>query len=636
MAEPAPIRVSDLRKRYRRGGVRAVQGVSFTVGKREVFGLLGADGSGKTSIIQVLAGVLSADGGDAEIAGLDVGHHPDRVKERIGYMPQGIGLNLYDSLSVAENIAFFRNLRRIPEATYRANRDRLLAATRLAPFLDRLAGHLSGGMRQKLALICTLLHLPDIVLLDEPTTGVDPLSRQDFWAIIEDMVAEHGMTVLLSTAYMDEAERCQRVALMHEGRIMASGRPEELAASLPGLVFRVQGPSPSQITRALGTAPGILSAAVFGRSVHALVGDERNFRGSLERAGLGGATVERIAPDLEDYFIHVLGTQAGGGLAPLPPVVSDTALGTNEEAIRTDGLSCLFGTFVAVDRVNLEVRRGEIFGLLGPNGAGKTTLIRMLCGLLTPSGGMARVGGFDIERDRFTLRAHIGYMSQRFSLYGDLSVAGNLRLFGGLYGLGGSALQERMEAFVEFLGLRSYLRQPAGRLPLGLRQRLALACALLHGPKILFLDEATSGVDPIMRRQFWNLVAGLAEQGITVVVSTHYMDEAQHCHRLGLMQEGRLIAVGTPEELAGVAKGQRGAVLSVTVEDFARAFALLRSRYPQASLQGRRIRWQSRDPARDGASVGKLLAEAGLDGSVAVEDPSMEETFASFMDASHV
>ncbi|WP_414040376.1 ATP-binding cassette domain-containing protein [Acidithiobacillus sp. M4-SHS-6] len=615
--------------------MRAVQGASFSVGKGEVFGLLGADGAGKTSIIQILAGVLSADGGEAEVAGLDVGRHPELVKERIGYMPQGIGLNLYDSLSVAENIAFFRDLRRIPEAAYRANRDRLLAATRLAPFLDRLAGHLSGGMRQKLALICTLLHLPDIVLLDEPTTGVDPLSRQDFWAIIQDMVAEHGMTVLLSTAYMDEAERCQRVALLHEGRILASGRPEELAIGLPGQMFRVRGPSPSRIAQALGTAPGIVSAAVFGQSVHVLARDEKDFRQALERAGLGGAVVERMAPDLEDYFIHALGTQAGGGLAPLPPVVSETGLGTKEEAIRTDGLSCLFGTFVAVDRVNLEVRRGEIFGLLGPNGAGKTTLIRMLCGLLPPSRGVGRVGGFDIGRDRLTLRAHIGYMSQRFSLYGDLSVEGNLRLFGGLYGLGGSALRERTEAFVGFLGLRSYLRQPVGRLPLGLRQRLALACALLHGPEILFLDEATSGVDPIMRRQFWSLVAGLAEQGITVLVSTHYMDEAQHCHRLGLMQEGRLIAVGTPEELAGLAKARRGPVLSVTVEDFARAFALLRSRYPQAGLHGRRIRWQSLDPAGDGATVGKLLAEAGLDGSVAVEDPSMEETFASFLEAPH-
>src|SRR5688572_6986455 len=350
------IDVRGLTKTYARGRIQAVGGVSFAVGPGEVVGLIGPDGAGKTSVLQILAGVLSADGGAASVAGVDVLRDPERVKGVIGYMPQGLGLNLYDSLTVGENVEFFRDLRRVPRAQYADNRERLLRMTRLAPFLDRPAGALSGGMRQKLALICTLIHLPDVLLLDEPTTGVDPVSRRDFWTIVHTVVVSRGVTVLLTTSYMDEAERCHRVSLMHAGRVIAAGAPDELAGA--------------------------------GES-------------------------------LEDLFVRSL-AGAGVAAAPAVTLMPAAApIDAQATAVRAESLTCRFGRFTAVDAVSLGVRPGEILGLLGPNGAGKTTLIKMLCGLQPPTAGTAVVAGHDVRRERARVRAGIGYMSQRFALYRD-------------------------------------------------------------------------------------------------------------------------------------------------------------------------------------------------------------------------
>ncbi len=630
----AVIRVENLEKSYRRGKVAAVRGISFEVHGGQVFGLVGPDGAGKTSVLQMLAGVLSCDGGRAEVGGIDALARPEAVKEIIGYMPQGIGLNLYDTLTAAENIEFFRDLRQVPEGRFRENRDRLLEMTRLAPFLDRPAGKFSGGMRQKLALICTLIHLPQILLLDEPTTGVDPLSRRDFWNIIHDLVTRRGIAVVLTTAYIDEAERCRRVALMHEGRLIAEGSPEGLTHELAGRLQTVEDGDPARILTALSGHPAMESAAAFGRAVHVLQrAGEVDLAAVLAAAGMGEVHVRAVAPSLEDVFVQRVSASRGIP-ASLASLTQPRPRGDGQ-AVAASGLTCRFDQFTAVDAVDLAIETGEIFGLLGPNGAGKTTLIRMLCGLQRPTGGSATVAGLDVAREARALKGRIGYMSQRFSLYRDIKVSENLRLYGGLYGLPEARLQTRAGELLERLDLADYAGRETQSLPLGLRQRLSLACALLHEPDVLFLDEPTSGVDPLMRRQFWDLVHGLAAAGVTVLVSTHYMDEAEHCHRLGFMQQGRLIAVDRPEALKRQAEERAGPLVSVFARDFAAAFQQLHAAFPRAMLYGRRLQWQSMAPEDDLARAREVLGAAGIEAEFGQVPLTMEETFVSFLEANH-
>jgi ABC-2 type transport system ATP-binding protein len=562
------IDVRGLTKTYARGRIRAVDGVSFAVGRGEVVGLIGPDGAGKTSVLQILAGVLSADGGAARVAGVDVLRDPEAVKHRIGYMPQGLGLNLYDSLTVDENIEFFRDLRRVPRAQYADNHRRLLHMTRLAPFLDRPAGALSGGMRQKLALICTLIHLPDVLLLDEPTTGVDPISRRDFWTIVHTLVVSRGVSVLLTTSYMDEAERCQRVSLMHAGGVIAAGTPGELTG---------------------------------GRE------------------------------SLEDVFVRSLTTAGQAPAAAVPSVPTGLAHDGGAATVRAEALTCRFGRFTAVDAVSLEVRRGQILGLLGPNGAGKTTLIKMMCGLQAPTAGTAVVAGHDVRHERARVRASIGYMSQRFSLYRDQTVLENLRLSAGLYGVDRATVGPRIEALLSSLGLADFRDRLPQALPLGLRQRLALASAILHEPRVLFLDEPTAGVDPLARRQFWGLVHGLAHRGVSVLVSTHYMDEAANCDALGFMHQGRLVALGRPDELTRQAEKAGGPIVAVEAADFARAFVVVRQHVPDAMLYGRRIRWQTDHPDEDIRQLTDALAGADIRARTEIQPLSMEDTFVSVL-----
>lgn len=633
------IDVRGLCRSYGRGRIRAVRDVSLHVEPGEVFGLIGPDGAGKTSILQVLAGVLRPDAGQARVAGVDVIRDPEAVKGAIGYMPQGLGLNLYDSLTADENIEFFRDLRRVPDDQYRQNRERLVHMTRLGPFLSRPAGKLSGGMRQKLALICTLIHLPDVLLLDEPTTGVDPISRRDFWTIIHTLVASRGVTVLLTTSYMDEAVRCHRVSLMHDGALIASGPPDGLAAALEGRLFALQAAHPDAVMDALPQVPAVQSAAIAGGQVRVLLRDRGgDLAGPLAAAGLKDVRLEPVPATLEDVFVHHLtrdsrpvGAAARLLRAQREPPGNGGSAGAGP-AVIADRLTCRFGTFTAVDEVSLEVRVGEILGLLGPNGAGKTTLIKMLCGLQAPTAGAGVVAGYDVRRAQGELRGRIGYMAQRFSLYRDQTVLENLRLAAGLYGIRGSQRRRRIEAVLSSLDLSALADRLPLALPLGLRQRLALACAILHEPRVLFLDEPTSGVDPLARRQFWDIVHLLGhEHGVAVLVSTHYMDEATHCDRLGFMNEGRLVAVGRPGELTRRAQDAGGPMVEVDAPDFSRAFVLIRERFPQAMLYGRRIRWQSGQSGQDIQAAQEALTAGGVAARISTRPLSMEDTFVSVL-----
>ena len=568
---PPIIAVHDLAKMY--GTSPAIQGISFTIRAGEVFGLLGPDGAGKSSLMQILAGVLRPNGGAATVAGQDVVADPEAVKTRIGFMPQGLGLNLYDNLSVQENIEFFGDLREVPAAVFQENKAELLRITRLEPFLDRPAAQLSGGMRQKLALCCTLIHLPQIIFLDEPTTGVDPISRRDFWLIINRLVVERGTTVLMTTSYIDEAERCHRVALLHHGKIIAQGPPANLQAE-------------------------------------------------------AGCDAQGRPCTLEEVFIKAMGKEAVAGV---PDPVTTCALPKPEPVIRVEALTKKFGAFIAVDQVSFQINRGEIFGFLGPNGAGKTTVIKMLTGILTPTSGRGCVAGFQLG-DSSRIKAHLGYMSQKFSLYRDLSVLENIRLYGRVYGMSHPQLESRLPEILTLADLQGQEDHLAGDLPLGIRQRLALGCAILHQPTVVFLDEPTSGVDPLARRQFWHLICSLAGQGVTIMVSTHYMDEAQHCQRLAFIHQGRLVAMGAPEELRRQAEAASGQHLEISSPEFGQVFLSLRPHFPQAFLHGSRIHLPTQDPDRDAARIRQLSQTAGLPITHLVTSPlTMEDTFIYFI-----
>jgi ABC-type multidrug transport system ATPase subunit len=575
VTEPPPlIAVHDLAKRY--GPLPALQGISFSIRAGEVFGLLGPDGAGKSSLMQILAGVLRPNGGSATVAGQDVATDPEAVKIRIGFMPQGLGLNLYDNLSVRENIEFFGDLREVPATIFEANKAELLHITRLEPFVDRPAAQLSGGMRQKLALCCTLIHLPQIIFLDEPTTGVDPISRRDFWLIINRLVVERGTTVLMTTSYLDEAERCHRVALLHRGKIIAQGSPASLQAE-------------------------------------------------------AGCDAQGRPCSLEEVFIKAMVKQDAGAFPDSP--VAACGLTHPKPVIRVETLTKKFGAFTAVDQVSFQINRGEIFGFLGPNGAGKTTVIKMLTGILTPSSGRGCVAGFQLG-DSSRIKVQLGYMSQKFSLYRDLSVVENIRLYGRVYGMTRDQLESRVPEILSLASLQGREDQLAGDLPLGIRQRLALGCAILHRPSLIFLDEPTSGVDPLARRQFWHLICSLAAEGVTIMVSTHYMDEAQHCQRLAFIHQGRLVAIGAPEELRRQAEAASGQHLEISSPEFGQVFLTLRPHFPQAFLQGSRIHLPTRNPDRDAEQVRQITQSAELPVTHLMTSPlTMEDTFIYFIQA---
>lgn len=551
VTEPSlAIRTTALGRAY--GSTVAVRDVTLEIPRGQIFGIVGPDGAGKTTLLQMLCGILDPSSGSASVLGFDTVRESARIAERVGYMSQAF--SLYGDLSVAENIEFFADLRFLPRERRRERAERLLRFSRLEPFVNRLARNLSGGMQKKLALSSTLIHDPEVLFLDEPTTGVDPISRRDFWQIVFDFLHE-GMTVVVATPYLDEAERCERVALMHEGLILAMDSPAALKESLGGQMAEVWTPKQSEALSTLRHDPEVRDAQIFGRSIHALLTETEAYRSVERRLRETGIEIEAarcIEPGLEDVFVTFLG---GGRESERPLLPPHPTAGIEGPAIEIDGLTRRFGDFVAVDRLSFSVAKGEVFGFLGPNGSGKSTTIRMLTGILPPSAGTARVVGLDVVREPAAIRPRLGYMSQKFSLYHDLSVAENLEFFAGLYGVPRGERRSRAAWALAMVNLTGRESIPTRALSGGWKQRLALACAILHRPSVVLLDEPTSGVDPLSRRQFWDLIFQLAGSGVTVLVTTHYMDEAERCARVALLVAGRLVAIGTPGELRDAVDG---------------------------------------------------------------------------------
>jgi ABC-2 type transport system ATP-binding protein len=568
--EPA-IRARGLVKCF--GDLKAVDGLSVEVERGELFGLVGPDGAGKTTTLRMLSGIMDPTSGEAWIAGYSTKGDARKVKDQIAYMAQRFGL--YLDLTVQENIDFYAELYGAPRRGRRERVDQLLDFSQMRPFKKRLAGQLSGGMKQKLQLVCALIHTPKVLLLDEPTSGVDPLSRRDFWRMLYELLKQ-GVTVFVTTAYLDEAERCNRVGLLNHGRLLALGAPAELRDMVEGRILVIHSAYARAVRRVLRDWLDGGHVNVFGDSVHVRCEDvdqvQDRVRKLLEEKGLDYDDMSERKASLEDVFVSLLGD--GGGreetLAPRDAPGEDAAVvidrgDKNGVAMEVQGLTRRFGDFVAVKGLTFKVPSGQIFGFLGPNGAGKSTTIRMLCGLLAPSEGRGTVAGFDLVRQPEAIKQRIGYMSQRFSLYEDLTVGENIDFYGGIYGLSGRRLAERKKWAVAMAGLEGRVNSSTALLSGGWKQRLALACAILHEPPIVFLDEPTSGTDPLSRRHFWDLIYSMADRGVTIFVTTHYMEEAEYCDRIGLIYRGELIAVGAPRELKTQMMRQK--ILSVQCPD---------------------------------------------------------------------
>lgn len=455
---------TNISKTY--GKVEALKGVSFTVNRGEIFGLIGPDGAGKSTMFRILTTLLLADSGAATVGGLDVVKDYKQIRRQIGYMPEKF--SLYQDLTVEENLEFFAT---VFHTTIQENYDLIKDIyQQIEPFKKRRAGALSGGMKQKLALSCALIHKPEILFLDEPTTGVDPVSRKEFWQMLQNL-RQQGITIIVSTPIMDEARQCDRIAFINNGQIHGIDVPEEILNRFADILC------PPSLAREEGK---------------------------------------------------------GEGTTPV---------------IEVEGLTKCFGSFTAVDHISFQVKRGEIFGFLGANGAGKTTAMRMLCGLSKPTSGVGKIGGFDICKDAEQVKKHIGYMSQKFSLYEDLKVWENIRLFAGIYGMKEKDIAEKTDKLLERLGLTAERNTLVKSLPLGWKQKLAFSVSIFHEPKIVFLDEPTGGVEPATRRQFWELIYQAADRGITIFVTTHYMDEAEYCNRISIMVDGQIKALDTPDNL---------------------------------------------------------------------------------------
>ena len=634
-ASPA-IAAEGLTKKF--GALTAVDQLHLTVYPGEIFGLVGPDGAGKSTSLRMLATIMNADSGTARIAGFDTLQQSAAVKDHLAYMSQRFGL--YQDLTVGENINFYADLYGMSRKGRQKRIEELLDFSHMRLFIHRRAGDLSGGMKQKLQLVCALIHTPKVLLLDEPTNGVDPVSRRDFWRILNQLRVQK-VAILISTAYLDEAERCDRVGLIDRGKLMADGTPGEIKKLMDGRILAIRSRRARRIVSLLREKPFTKSVNLFGDTVHLVCQDsketEKQVIGILQREKIDYEQIRDTQPTLEDIFVSLLGKSdpATTETEETTLIVTDSAAKIDTVAVQVEHLTRRFGTFTAVDDIGFQVKKGEIFGFLGPNGAGKSTTIRMLCGLLSPTSGTGTVAGFDILAETEQIKLHIGYMSQKFSLYEDLSVTENISFYGGIYGLSGKHLEQRLDWAVAMAGLQDHRTSLTAILSGGWKQRLALACAILHEPPIIFLDEPTSGVDPLSRRQFWDLIYSMADQGVTVFVTTHYMEEAEYCDRIALIYDGKMIASGSPMDLK--TKFMHDKIIDLRFAD------------PQALIEPLKTLPEVRDTALFGsglhivapddkaamAAIKQLLADQGLAKDTFTLEtilPSMEDVFISLIE----
>jgi ABC-2 type transport system ATP-binding protein len=620
------IEVRDFEKSY--GQFQAVKGISFSIKKGEIFGLIGPDGAGKTSTFHVLGGVMDATAGDIKVAN----ETPRKARKKIGYLTQQFSLHL--DLSIQENLAYSAGVREVSREVYHERSERYLKLMDLAKFRRRLAGQLSGGMKQKLALCCALVSMPEILLLDEPTTGVDPVSRREFWDVLAEVAAE-GVTTAVATPYLDEAERCNRVALIYEGKIADMGSPKELIAKLHMHRLEIRSPNLETLENSLNELvlqdrSVIKDIQEFGDRLDVLVADVGQGKTVInETASRQSAQITEIEvsePNLENVFVSKLksagqkgdekqfnfekGKQKSGAIA----------IGADDIAIR-------FGDFQAVKSVSLQVGYGEIFGLLGANGAGKTTTIKMLCGLLTPTHGTMTLAGAKSDLRSSALRKRIGYMSQKFTLYDDLSIIENLEFYCGVYEVPRQDRAEKMRWVLQTCGLEGQENLLTRSLPGGWKQRLSFGASVMHQPEILFLDEPTSGVDPLARRQLWRLIRQFARNGTAVLVTTHFLEEAEHCQKLAFMVAGEIVAQGTPSEIKA---SQPGKLIEISTDNTQKAAQVVRKELDawKVAIFADSLHLNLENPDEEMKKINSALAQAGIHTSAEREIPfSLEDAF---------
>lgn len=602
------VMVSGLQKNY--GNYPALKGIDFEIRESEIFGLIGPDGAGKTSTFHILGGIMDESKGEVAILGKD----PRQVRLDIGYLTQTF--SLYLDLSINENIEYAARIREVPEAKFKERRERYLRIMGLERFGDRLAQNLSGGMKQKLALCCALIARPKLLLLDEPTTGVDPVSRRDFWDVLGNVAAE-GVTIAVATPYLDEAERCNRIALIHKGEILEMGTPAELKRNLglKRLELRTSDIESSfdkleHSLKAKTAGDAISDVQLFGDRIDVLVRDTdagKQALHSLLSADLKPEIVEEDAT-LENVFVSKLSTSEHAAAPSFPEAAREAKSG---QAIAAYSISKIFGHFQAVKNVSVQINYGEIYGLLGANGAGKTTTIKMLCGLLDISNGEVSLAGRKSDLRSVKLRKEIGYMSQKFVLYDDLTVMENLNFYCGTYGLSGKQRKERIAWAIDTFELQGHEGTMAGALPGGWKQKLSFAASVLHQPSIIFLDEPTSGVDPLARRQLWQYIRLFAKNGAAILVTTHFLEEAEHCARLGFMVDGQLVAEGSPSEIKAA---QPGVLISLKVSNTPKAYEALREIFEewQVSIFGANLHVVLDNKEEDLARCQKKLSDNGI------------------------
>ncbi len=533
--------------------VNALQNVNIKIEEGKITALIGPDGAGKTTFLRMVCGLLFPTEGKLKVLGYDITQDPQAVQDQLSYMPQKFGL--YEDLSCQENLDLYADLHGIPGNIRRERFEKLLHMTGLAPFTDRLAGRLSGGMKQKLGLACTLVRSPRLLLLDEPTVGVDPLSRRELWAILQQLVAEEHISVLVSTAYMDEAELCQQIFMLNRGKIIAEGTPDSLREIARDHCY-IAAPPPHVPARNLQAAllddtENVIDAVPESGNVRFSVYSPDCVSRLAALKAFPDLAPEPIPVRLEDSFMILL-HNAQKAEDKNPEFALDYNMvrpPSQEVVIEVKDLVRKFGDFIAVNNTSFQVHKGEIFGLLGPNGAGKSTTFKMLCGLLPATSGQLAVAGVNLRNARRQARANVGYVAQKFSLYETLTVKENLEFFGGVYGLDRTRLKKQMDAMIRQFNLSEVTNKPAGELPGGYKQRLSMAVGMIHQPRILFLDEPTSGIDPVARRTFWRQITAFAAAGTTIIITTHFMEEAEYCDRIMIQDQGKMLVLGTPEEV---------------------------------------------------------------------------------------